>query len=381
MTLSLEPYTISVPDADLDDLRRRLGATRWPEREPVEDWSQGMPLAYLQEICRYWAEDYDWRATERRLNALPQFTAEIDALRIHLLHVRSPHDDAMPLVITHGWPGSFIEFLKVLGPLTDPTAHGGDAADAFHLVVPSMPGYGFSAKPTEPGWGVDRIARAWSALMIGLGYDRFGAQGGDWGSAVTSAIAQQDPEHCLGIHLNMPLVQPDPATMDDLTATEQTFLESLEYYNRWDGGYSAQQASRPQTLGYGLTDSPSAQAAWIIEKFWSWTDCDGHPENALTRDEMLDNVMLYWLPATGTSSARLYWESFGTAFAAADSISVPTGASIFPHEIMRPSRRWVERRYLNLIHWNEMEKGGHFAAFEQPEAFVSEVRTSFRSLR
>jgi pimeloyl-ACP methyl ester carboxylesterase len=269
MPLRFEPFQIQIPDSALDDLRQRLHATRWPEEEPVADWSQGIPLAYLQEVCRYWADEYDWRATEQRLNALPQFKTEIDGVGIHLLHLKSPHPEALPLVLTHGWPGSIVEFLKVLDPLTNPTAHGGDAADAFDLVVPALPGYGFSDKPRETGWGVERIGRAWAEIMAGLGYERYGAQGGDWGAAVTTAIALLDPEHCVGIHLNMPSARPDPETMDDLTATEQAAIESGKHYNRWDSGYSTQQASRPQTLGYGLTDSPSAQAGWIIEKFWS----------------------------------------------------------------------------------------------------------------
>jgi pimeloyl-ACP methyl ester carboxylesterase len=285
----------------------------------------------------------------------------------------------MPLVITHGWPGSIVEFHKVIEPLTNPTAFGGDARDAFHVVAPSLPGYGFSGKPSRSGWNVQRIARAWSALMPRLGYQRYAAQGGDWGAMVTTCVGIQDPENCLGIHLNMPIAPPDPATMGDLTDREKAALAGMQHYNDWDSGYSKQQSTRPQTVGYGLTDSPAGQAAWIVEKFWSWTDCDGHPENVLSRDELLDNVMLYWLPANAASSARLYWESFRTP--PMDPITIPVGCSIFPKEIFRTSRRWAEKRFPKLVHFSEMEKGGHFAAFEQPEAFVREVRGCFRKLR
>jgi pimeloyl-ACP methyl ester carboxylesterase len=379
MAEEIQPFRIEASDAELDDLKRRLRATRWPDREPVDDWSQGIPLAYVQEVCEYWSEKYDWRATEERLNAFPQFRTKVDGLGIHFMHVRSPHQDAIPLVMTHGWPGSVVEFHKVIGPLTDPTAHGGEARDAFHVVCPSLPGYGFSDKPQETGWGIERIGAAWAQLMARLGYDRYMAQGGDWGAMVTTAIGYQDPDHCAGIHLNMVVAPPDPETMNDLTEREQGALASLKHYQDWDSGYSKQQSTRPQTVGYGLVDSPAGQAAWILEKFWSWTDCDGHPENVLTRDELLDNVMLYWLPGTAASSARLYWQSFTGR--ATDEVPVPTGCSIFPKEIMRASRRWADKRYRKIVHWNELEKGGHFAAFEQPETFVDEVRTCFRKVR
>jgi pimeloyl-ACP methyl ester carboxylesterase len=360
----IRPFRIEATDAELDDLRQRLRATRWPEAEPVDDWSQGIPLAYLQEVCAYWAEQYDWRAREAYLNGFPQFRAAIDGLGIHFIHLRSPETNALPLVITHGWPGSVVEFHKVIGPLTDPVAHGGDAADAFHVVAPSLPGYGFSDKPTQPGWGIDKIGRGWASLMARLGYESYVAQGGDWGSLVTSAIGTQDPGHCLGIHLNMPLAFPDPETMNDLREDEQSALASLTHYEQWDSGYSKQQSTRPQTVGYGLVDSPAGQAGWILEKFWAWTDCEGHPEKVLTRDELLDNVMFYWLPAAGASSARLYWESF--AQPSLDEVKLPTGCSIFPKEILRTSRRWAEKRFTNIVYWNELERGGHFAAFEQP---------------
>jgi epoxide hydrolase len=382
----VEPFHIDVPDAELDDLSGRLNAARWPERETVDDWSQGVPLQYMKELCAYWAAGYDWRATEARLNALPQFRTEIDGLGIHFLHVGSPHPDALPLVTTHGWPGSIVEFLKVIGPLTDPSAHGGDAADAFHVVCPSLPGYGFSDKPQRPGWGVGRIAAAWTELMARLGYDRYGAQGSDWGTSISASIGQKDPDHVAGIHLTPPLAPPDPATFDDLTDGERAAIASLEHAAEWESGYSREHATRPQTIGYALADSPVALCAWIVEKFWAWTDCDGHPENVLTRDELLDNLMLYWLPRAGASSARLYWESLGQVNElitgpAHDIVEVPTGCSIFPKELQRPSRRWAEQRFHDIRHWNELDRGGHFAAFEQPQLFVDEVRSFFRKVR
>jgi pimeloyl-ACP methyl ester carboxylesterase len=375
----IEAFRIAASEQALDDLKRRLRATRWPEREVVSDWSQGTPLAYVQEVCAYWAEKYDWRQREALLNRFPQFRTEIDGLGIHFVHARSPHANALPLILTHGWPGSIVEFQKVLGPLTDPPSHGGDARDAFHVVCPSLPGYGFSDKPTAAGWNVDRIGRAHAALMARLGYGRYVAQGGDWGAMVTTATGLQDREHCAAIHLNMVIASPDPATMSDLTEREKSALAGMQHYGEWDSGYSKEQSTRPQTVGYGLTDSPAGQAAWILEKFWAWTDSDGHPENVLTRDELIDNLMLYWLPANAASSARLYWESFRMPNLA--EVPIPTGASIFPKEIFRASKRWAEKRFTNLIHWNELPKGGHFAAFEQPELFVGEVRTCFRKLR
>jgi epoxide hydrolase len=379
-------FRIEVPEAELERLRIRLRQARWPERETVDDWSQGVPLAYMRDLCRYWADGYDWRATEARLNGLPQFRTVIDGLGIHFLHVRSPHADALPLVITHGWPGSIIEFLKVIGPLTDPTAHGADAGDAFHVVCPSLPGYGFSDKPARSGWGIDRIAAAWTTLMARIGYQRYGAQGSDWGTSVSAAIGQREPGHVAGIHLTPPLAPPDPATFDDLTDRERAALASLERSDEWDSGYSREQATRPQTVGYALVDSPVALCAWIIEKFWAWTDCDGHPENVLTRDELLDNLMLYWLPRAGASSVRLYWESIGQvndwiSGSATDTVDVPTGCSIFPKELQRPSRRWAEKRFPDIRYWSEPDRGGHFAAFEQPQLFVDEVRSFFRLVR
>jgi pimeloyl-ACP methyl ester carboxylesterase len=373
------PFRVAATDAQLDDLRVRLGQTRWPEAETVDNWSQGIPLAYIRELCRYWADGYDWRAREARLNSFPQFRTVIDGLGIHFLHVRSRHEDAFPLVLTHGWPGSVVEFLDAIGPLTDPTAVGGRASDAFHVVVPSLPGYGWSDKPATPGWNVPRIGRAWAELMERLGYRRYGAQGGDWGAMVSVAVGRAAPERVAGIHLNMPVVAPDPATLDDLTPSEQAALDDLAEHRRWGTGYSQQQSTRPQTLGYGLVDSPAAQCAWIVEKFWAWTDCAGVPDDALSRHQMLDNVMLYWLPATGASSARLYWESLRDRDL--EPVSTPTGCSIFPREIVRPSRRWAEQRFTDLRYWNELDRGGHFAAFEEPDLYVDELRRFFRLVR
>ncbi len=373
------PFRIAVPDEDLDDLRRRLARTRWPEPECVDDWSQGIPLDYTRELAAYWADGYDWRAREALLNRFDQFTTEIDGLDIHFIHQSSPHDDAFPLIITHGWPGSIVEFHKVIEPLTDPTAHGGRAEDAFHVVCPSLPGYGFSGKPTRTGWGVGKVAEAWETLMTRLGYDRYGAQGGDWGGAVTTTIGRNAGDnHCAGIHLNMPIAFP-PAGMTKPTPEEQAALESMEQYQKWDSGYSKQQSTRPQTLGYGLVDSPAGQLAWIVEKFWSWMDCDGHPENVLTKDELIDNVMMYWATASAASSARMYWESF-TFFGEFGRVELPTGIAAFPKEIFRAPRHWCEAMY-NVTHFTTMPRGGHFAAFEQPELFVDDVRKFFATVR
>ena len=375
----IKPLDISIDPAAIDDLRQRLARTRWPDAETPDDWSQGIPLAYVQEVAQYWQSGYDMNRLAGRLGAYEHFTTELDGVDVHFMHVRSSNADAKPLILTHGWPGSVVEFLKVIGPLTEPQAHGGDAADAFHLVIPSLVGYGWSGKPTQPGWGVEKMGREWGNLMRRLGYDRFLAQGGDWGAIVTSAIAAQDAD-CKGIHLNMVVAPPVPELMDDLTELEQAAIAGWQHYQDWDSGYSKQQSTRPQTLGYGLVDSPVGQMAWIMEKFWSWTDCDGHPENALSRDEMLDNVMVYWLNAAGASSARLYWESFGGA-TQGGAITTPMGGSIFPKEVFLTSRRWAEARYNNIVHWNELDRGGHFAAFEQPETFVAELRDCFRQIK
>lgn len=378
MSDAIEPFTLAIPEAELATLRARLAATRWPEASPVEGWGQGVPLDAARALCRYWAEDYDWRRCEARLNALGQSRTTIDGCAIHFLHVRSPEPDAMPLVLTHGWPGSVVEFLEVIAPLADPRAHGGDPRDAFHVVVPSLPGYGFSDRPRER-WAVPRIAAAWITLMKRLGYDRFVAQGGDWGAAVTTAIALSGDPAVVGIHLNMVVALPEPGEMADLTPAEQAALADMERYRNEGNGYAVQQSTRPQTLGYALVDSPAGQAMWIYEKFREWTDCGGTPENALSRDAMLDDIMLYWLTGTGASSARLYWESFRSF--TGDPVSLPTACSIFPRELFRASRRWAARRYTNIVHWSELDRGGHFAAFEQPAIFVDEVRAGFRAMR
>ncbi len=379
MSGEITPFRIQTSQAELDDLRERLAQTRFPDAEPVGDWSQGIPLQYMRTLCDYWRNDYDWRATEARLNRIPQFKTNIDGIGIHFLHLRSPVEDATPLVITHGWPGSIVEFSKVIVPLCDPAAHGGSADDAFHLVLPSIPGYGFSDKPAQTGWGIERVAQAWSALMARLGYERYFAQGGDWGAAITAAIGAQDPAHCMGVHTNMPVVAPPAEMMAEPTAQERDAMAARKFYQDWDSGYSKQQSTRPQTLGYGLVDSPAGQAAWIIEKFYQWMDCNGHPENVASRDALLDNVMFYWLTGAAASSARLYWESFSRGSMA--DVTVPAGVSIFPKEIFKASKRWVETRFKDLRYYNVLESGGHFAAFEQPETFVSELRTCFRTMR
>jgi epoxide hydrolase len=375
----MTPFTIAIAQDQIDDLHRRLDDVRWPEAETVDDWSQGAPLAKVRALIDYWRHSYDWRRCEARLNGYPQFKTEIDGLDIHFLHVRSPHANAMPLILTHGWPGSVIEFLEVIGPLTDPVAHGGRAEDAFEVIIPSLPGFGFSEKPTGTGWGVERIAKAWAELMTQLGYDSWVAQGGDWGSMVTHAIGALAPPGCVGIHVNMPMGAPLPEEMQTLTDAEKDGLAGMAFYRDWDSGYSKQQSTRPQTLGYGLTDSPVGQAAWIYEKLYAWTDNAGAPEDALSIDAMLDNIMLYWLPGNAASSARLYWESF--AKGGPPKVSLPAGVSQYPREIFRPSRRWVERTLTNIVHWGQMEHGGHFAAWEQPEAFVGELRTCFGRMR
>jgi pimeloyl-ACP methyl ester carboxylesterase len=373
------PFHIEVPEADIEDLRDRLRRTRWPEAETVDDWSQGTPLVYVRELCRYWLDEYDWAKARARLNRFPQFRTTIEGLEIHFVHVRSPHGGAVPLVITHGWPGSVVEFGKVIEPLTDPVAFGGSASDAFHVVCPTLPGFGFSGKAARPGWGTQRIADAWDQLMARLGYSHYGAQGGDWGSQVSTALSVQHPEHVIGIHLNMVFAFPGPAAVGELTDREREALAALDYHRRSGSGYAIEQSTRPQSLGYGLVDSPAGLCGWIAEKFWAWSDCDGDPANVFTREEMLDNIMLYWLPGTGASAARLYWESFGKRVQ--DPVGVPAGASIFPKEIYRPSRRWAEAQFRDLRYWNELDKGGHFAAMEQPATFVDEVRAAFRLFR
>ncbi len=361
----VRPFRIAVPDGDLADLRDRLHRTRWPDRECVPDWSQGIPLDYVQDLARYWADGYDWRAREARLNTFEQFVTEIDGLDIHFIHQRSTNPDARPLLITHGWPGSIVEFAEVIGPLNR----------YFHLVCPSLPGFGFSGKPAAAGWTVERTALAWDTLMKRIGYHRYGAQGGDWGAAVTTQIGR-NRLGCIAIHLNMPIAAP-VGELSDPSPEERAALAARKHYERWEAGYSKQQSTRPQTLGYGLADSPAGQLAWIVEKLYAWSDCDGHPENVFSRDEMLDDVMLYWATNSAASSARLYWESFA-AFGGGGKVEVPTAIARFPKEIFRPPRHWCEAAY-NLVSWTEMPRGGHFAAFEQPELFVEDVATFFRT--
>ena len=374
------PFKVEISDAAVADLRSRLRNTRWPEAEAVDDWSQGVPLAYVRELAAWWAEEYDM-GLAARVNAFPQAKVSLDGLGIHYLHVPSPEPGALPMVLTHGWPGSVVEFLDVIGPLSDPRRHGGDPADAFHVVVPSLPGYGWSDKPARAGWGVERIASAWHELMTGLGYARYVAQGGDWGAAVTTVLAQKAPDGLLAIHLNMPVVLPDESTMSDLSPTEVQALVDMAGHVQWGMGYSSQQSTRPQTLGYGLTDSPAGQLAWIVEKFWAWTDCAGHPEGALSRQQMLDDVSTYWFTASAASSARLYWESFTRLQQGLGRVELPTCVTVFPKEIIRPSRRWAEKTYGDLRWFDEVDHGGHFAALEQPELFVEQLRKSFRQFR
>jgi epoxide hydrolase len=375
-----QPFGIAFGDEAIEDLRDRLARARWPEPETVDDWSQGVPLAYLQEVCEYWRDGYDFAAAQARLNAFPQFRTEIDGLGIHYLHVRSPHPDAVPVVMTHGWPGSIVEFLEVIEPLTNPD----DPGDAFDVVVPSLPGFGFSDRAASRGWNLTRTAAAWNALMTELGYERYGAQGGDWGAMLTTVIARDFPERTLGIHVNMPVVSLGSVDLTDLTAEEQEGLARIDLHVKTGRGYSEEQSTRPQTIGAGLTDSPVLQCAWILEKCYFWTDCDGHPEHVLTKDQMLDNISLYWFTATAASSARYYWENFYDANEGGpttEPVTVPSGVSVFPKEIMTISRRMAAARFEDLRWFNRLDRGGHFAAWEQPAVFVDELRSFFRTVR
>ena len=387
----IHPFQVDMPDEAITDLRRRIAATRWPSRELVADRSQGVQLATIQELARYWAADYDWRACEAKLNALPQFTTEIDGVNIHFIHVKSPHANALPLIMTHGWPGSVIEMLEAVGPLTDPTVHGGTAEDAFDLVLPSLPGYGFSGEPAELGWDPGRIARAWAELMHRLGYTRYVAQGGDVGSAVTDAMGRQGPEGLIGIHLNLLLAVLDGGPLPSESEEERAALKALATFNTSGSGYFIEQATRPQTIGYALLDSPVALAAWMLdhdtdsyEKI-SRAFLDKQPAGHLTPDRIVDNITLYWLTGTGTSAAREYWETGqATARAAGQAppqVAVPVGFTTFPGEIWPAPRSWVEKFYPTLTYFNEVDRGGHFAAWEEPELFATEIRAAFKSLR
>jgi pimeloyl-ACP methyl ester carboxylesterase len=391
---SIRPFHVDIPQAALDDLRQRVRATRWPDKETVADESQGVQLARLQSLVQYWGTDYDWRRVESELNALPQFVTTIDGVEIHFIHVRSRHPKALPLLITHGWPGSVLELVKAIGPLTDPTAYGGRAADAFDVVIPSMPGYGFSQRPQDTGWDPERIARAWAVLMQRLGYQRYVSQGGDWGSVIADAMARQAPPGLLGIHVNMPATVPadvaqalragDPAP-EGLSAAGAAAFASLSTFFTKNAGYGVMMVTRPQTVGYGLSDSPAGLAAWMYDKFAQWTYSGGVPERSLSRDEMLDDITLYWLTNSAVSSARLYWENNNNNFSAAAQrtaeIAIPVAVTVFPGEIYRAPRSWTERAYPHLIYFREVDRGGHFAAWEEPQLFATELRAAFKTLR
>lgn len=380
-TEAVTPFTVRYPDSALTDLRRRLAATRWPERETVPDQTQGAPLERVRKLVTHWAGKHDWRRVEKRLNGFGNFRTKLDGLGIHFLHVRSKHKDALPLLLTHGWPGSVLEFADVIGPLTDPPAYGGSASDAFHVVVPSLPGYGFSDKPTENGWAPGRTARAWTTLMARLGYSRWVAQGGDWGGVITSELGKLAPAGLAGIHLNF-WAEFSPPDLPDPTPEEQEALRKLQEFSGDGFGYFSQQSTRPQTLGYGLHDSPVGQAAWIYEKFAAWSDSAGAPENVLGLDKMLDDITLYWLTGTATSSARFYWQATHHDTVSPNPYSVPVGFTTFPAEIVPLPRRWAEATYGNqLISYTRAARGGHFAAFEQPAIFTTELRTWSRLLR
>ena len=390
----VRPYTISVPETAVKDLQQRILATRWPDKETVNDQSQGVKLQQLQELVNYWGTQYSWRKAEAKLNALPQFVTTIDGLDIQFVHIKSKHKNALPLIITHGWPGSVFELLKIIGPLTDPVAYGGKAEDAFDVVIPSMPGYGFSGKPTTTGWNADHIATAWDVLMKRLGYKQYVSQGGDWGSVVADKMAQQKPAGLLGIHVNMPATVPpnvakalqngDPAPAG-LSTKELAAFNSLNHLYTKGGGYAAMMVTRPQTLGYGLADSPSGLAAFFLDKFNEWTYSGGNAEKSLTKDEMLDDISLYWLTNSATSSAQLYWENNTNNFNAVEQktaeIKIPVAITVFPGEIYQAPKTWAERSYKNLIYFHEVNKGGHFAQWEEPQLFAEELRAAFKTLR
>ncbi|MFC9075873.1 epoxide hydrolase family protein [Streptomyces sp. NPDC057062] len=389
---SIRPFRLAIAQSDLDDLHDRLDRTRWPEELPGVGWAYGVPLGYLRELVRYWRHDYDWRAAEARLNEWPQFTTEIDGATVHFAHIRSPERDATPLIVTHGWPGSIVEFLDIVGPLTDPAAHGGDPADAFHVVVPGIPGFGLSGPTRDTGWEAGRVADAWVELMERLGYRRFGTQGGDWGAAISRELGRAHPDRVIGVHLNLlpgaqQLTEPSPEELSALDAEErERTLTSWRRWSQWERegtGYAVLQSTRPQTLAYALTDSPVGQLAWIVEKFREWTDSDELPEDAVDRDRLLTDVMLYWLTGTAGSSARIYYErahASGRAAAPAEPSSAPTAVALFPAELQVPLRHRAERTE-NIVRWTEFDRGGHFAAMEEPDLLIDDVRAFFRQLR
>ncbi|MFF4632571.1 epoxide hydrolase family protein [Streptomyces griseorubiginosus] len=375
----IRPFTVSIPESDIDNLKRRLAGTRWPDPETVGDWSQGVRVENARSLVDHWQHRYDWRRLESELNRHPQFLTEIDGLDIHFLHVRSRNPNAMPLILTHGWPGSILDFLKLIGPLTDPVSFGGDAADSFDVVIPSLPGFGFSEKPTETGWTASRIARAWAELMKRLGYTRWAAQGGDWGGVVTTDLAAMQPEGLVGIHLNTQYAF--PAQMpEDLSPEQRDAVETLAFYAGELGGSNHLQGTKPETVGFALADSPTGQVAWIYEKYQSKTDNHGLAEDALSVDDILDTISLYWFTNSAASSARIYWENKARTFAG-PKVTLPVAVTVFPKDIPRVPRSWIEDTYDNLIHYGEADKGGHFAALEQPETLVSEIRTGLRALR
>jgi pimeloyl-ACP methyl ester carboxylesterase len=384
----MEHFRVEVPQAELDDLRRRIDDIRWPKGLPEVGWDRGVPMAYLKDLVAYWRTGYDWRAAEAQLNSFPQFTTNIDGANVYFMHVRSPEPDALPMLITHGWPGSVAEFLEVLGPLTDPRSHGGDPADAFHVVLPSIPGYGFSGPTPEAGWNVPRVAQAWAELMRRLGYDRFIAQGGDFGSGVSLALAMMDPEHVAGVHLNTLVTHPsgDPEELTDLTEDEKARLGRSDRFRTELAGSMKLQGTRPNTMAYSLSDSPVGQLAWIVEKFKDWADAPQAPEDAMLRDRFLTIATIYWLTNTGGSSAQFYYESvpflpITVSTGRYDPIAAPLGVAIFPHAPFKPVRRFAERDFPTITHWNEYDRGGNFAAMEEPDLFVADVRSFGRSIK
>jgi len=380
VSTSIDTFQIRVDDSTLGDLRHRLEQTRFPDQIEGTGWDYGIPVDYLRELVEYWRDAYDWRSEEARLNGFDHFRTLIDGQMIHFVHARSAHPDALPLLMTHGWPGSVVEFLDVIPMLTDPESYGGQASDAFHVIAPSLPGYGFSEPPRSRGWDVQRIAQAFVELMSRLGYVRYAAQGGDWGAQVTTRLGALDPEHCASIHLNMAIGSPPP-TPGPLTEEEQADLAAMKQFGDEESGYANEQGTKPQTLGVALNDSPAGLLAWIVEKFRTWSDCDGHPENCFTRDQLITNVMLYWVTQTSASSARLYWEARRSgSWTAVPFVGVPTGVGRYPKEILRWPRSWVERQY-NVTHWAAMPRGGHFAAMEQPALFAEDVQAFFRTVR